>query len=75
VELRDFRSNVGITAGDNSLIAQGDFPVKVQSQETRHYRIDAESQPDGSLNDGVAFSQGLHVIDTIHSPDEVWHDV
>ena len=56
------RNNVGCRQNPNSMTAQGDFPVKITSQETRPDYLEVHDNTEGSIEAGTSFEQGLYEL-------------
>jgi len=54
------RNNVDRDVDPNSMLSQGDFPTKVETQETRPRLMDVDHKPNGCLAEGVSFCEDLY---------------
>jgi hypothetical protein len=70
MDTQDYRNNTGIESRPDSRIAQGDFPEKIQSLETRPSHLEPELNREGSIDAGTSFEQGLYDVDQAVQPDE-----
>lgn len=56
------RNNVGCRQNPDSMTAQGDFPVKVLTIETRPDYLEVEDNTEGSISEGTSFEKGMYEL-------------
>lgn len=64
--MHNFRTNTGIRANSDTRVAQGDFPVKVQSIKTRPPYLEPELNREGSIEAGTSMEQSLYEVDNVN---------
>lgn len=64
------RTNVGIVSDPESMLAQGDFPMRVRSIITRPTYMDVTLNAEGSTAEGTAFEQDIYELPPVVGEDE-----